>query len=85
MKKLCLVAALALGACAQPLVAEYPGAGGPCDPLYRIQGAGAATCGPAGRAGYVAQEGVSVPRPGALVQLDNEVKGTADRRLPSPR
>ena len=85
MKKLSLVAALALGACAQPLVAEYPGAGGPCDPLYRIQGVGAATCGAAARAGYVAPEGVAVPRPGALVQIDNEVQGTADRRLPTPR
>jgi hypothetical protein len=83
MKKLALVIALALGGCAQDLVAEYPGAGGPCDPLYRFQSAAGAQCRYDWRTGYIAQEGQAVPRPRSLVQVEREVQGTVDRRLPS--
>jgi hypothetical protein len=84
MKKLLLAGALAFGGCAPELVAQYPGAGGACDPLYRLQGAPAASCASDWRAGPLAHEGQAVPRPGALVQVDNETRGIADRRLPTP-
>lgn len=82
MKKILIAVALAAAACAPDLVAEHPGAGGPCDPLYRVQGAGAASCRGDLRLGYVAREGQAIPRPEELVRIDRETLFTAEQRLP---
>jgi hypothetical protein len=83
MKLMLLAAgAAALGACAPELVAQSPGAGGPCDPLYRLQTAPAAECSYDWRTGYIALEGQAVPRPDELVRIEKEIGGIADRRAP---
>lgn len=85
MKRIVVAAAISVGACAPELVAEYPGAGGPCDPLYRYPATSAAPCSYDWRAGYVALAGQAVPRPGALVKIENETQGILDRVTTPPR
>lgn len=79
MRKLVVAAALSVAACAPELVAEYPGAGGPCDRLYRFGAASAASCFHDWRGGRIALAGQAVPRPDALVRIDNEIQGILDR------
>lgn len=85
MRHIAVAAALSVAACAPELVAEYPGAGGPCDPLYRFGAAPADSCFRDWRGGGIALAGQAVPRPDALVKIDNEIQGIVDRLAIPPR
>jgi hypothetical protein len=83
MKMLVVALAATLGACAPDLVAQHPGEGGPCDPLYRLPGVPVADCRYDWRTGDLAHVGQSVLRPDELVRIDREIGGVVDRRLPT--
>jgi len=81
---LVVAAALSMAACAPELVAEYPGAGGPCDRLYRIGAVPAASCSYDWRGGRTALAGQAAPRSDALARIDNEIRGTLNRLALQP-